>query len=330
MTGRDATSVRRDRLVLAAALLVPAVVALGLARHELDRPDLPAARSPFGTIDLLTDDAQARATLRLSFPADGSADESLLVDVGLTSRRDTVAFALVLGGDAARTGVGARSASVLPRRPHAGDLWAGRDAVDAWWVNHTGPALVNFGPPSPSAVVVGHARRAAPGRPIRVSMSVPTTSEFLRTTDSGFGFHLPTVGSRRGRLGSQVLSARPEGGNVAAPAAELIEEARWQPPRALHAVVVLSDLRANDHVDASPPATRVGRGLRAWQGSGPLEVTGVVDRAADIRRAQHRQFVAGVAVGVAGALVVGSVGVVLLEVRRTRLARGDRDLGPPA
>jgi hypothetical protein len=238
-------------------------------------------------------------------------DQPLVIDIGLTSRRDTVAFAVVLGGDAARTG----------------DVRVGQDAVDAWFVSEAGPAFVNFGPPALSAVVVGHARRSELNGPIRVSMVVPTTGEFVRDTSTGFAFHVPAVGSRKGWFENEDLSTRTDDGRVVAPAADLIENVTWQPAKALHAAVVLSNLRVNDRVDATPPATRVGRSLRSWQGSGPLEVSGVVDRAADIRQALHHQLVVGVAVGAGGLLLVWSLAILLelsLDARRARLAGGER------
>ena len=143
----------------------------------------------------------------------------------------------------------------------------------------------------------------------------------MRDTPTGFEFYMPKVGNREGWFQDQVPSFRTDYDEVVAPAADLIEDVDWEPPKVVDAEVVLSDLRENDRVDTTPPATLADRGRRTWQGPGPLEVTGIVDRAEDIRQAQQRQFIAGAAVGLGGALLVWSLEIFLevsLDARRAR------------
>lgn len=333
MSRREAALMRRDRLVVATALAVLGILALGFSYYEFNRTVAGAAGTDFhdGNVDLLTDDTQARATVRVRFTADYRAhvtDNPLVVDVEVTSHQDDLAFALVLGGDAARTGIEARSTSVLPRgqgRAH-GDLWVQGDVLDAWFVDSAGPSLPDLEPTPVGAVVVGHAHRSKRGEPIRMSMIIPTTGSFVRDTPTGFEFYMPTVGSGAGWFDDLTLRARADGDAVIAQATALIDDVAWQPPMAVDGEVELSELRENDRVDATPPATKAPRGLRTWQGQGPLEVTGIVDRAEDLQKAQKRQFLAGAAVGLGGALVVWSLEVFLevsLDARRARRAEAE-------
>lgn len=331
MAASEATLLRRDRLVVATTLAVLAAIVLAVSYIEFSRSVGGPTRNGyhFGTVDLLTDDPLARAKVSVRFSADYSdyiTDSPLAIDVALTSSHDKVAFALILSNDAARTGIQTRSTSVLPQGERRGDgvLWVQGDAVDAWFVNSAGPTSPESEPAPLGAVVVGHALRSKQGEPIRISMVIPTTGDFVRDIPTGFEFYMPRVGSREGWFQDQVLRARTNADVVIAPAANLIEAVDWVAPAAVDAEVVLSGLRENDRVDATPAASRADRGERRWQALEPIEVTGVLDRAEDIRQAQQRQFLAGAAVGLGGALLVWSLEVFLevsLDARRSRHAR---------
>ena len=282
-----------------------------------------------GYVSLVTDDPRATVDIRqhvFEEPAvDGAHPLHLTLRVGVTGRR-RVAWALVLSGDAALPD-GAPAGDLPTRADRPADSPSATGSVDrAEYVRRADTLL-----PEPSSVVVGESSVDANGD-ASFEVIAPVRGSIVQDRGDEYTIDPPVLGppyagdTPRDTL-AQLVSARARGAKVKIfqegnPPREVQRRVArgWRLPRRYRLSV---EVRHSDSPDRLLTATPEPASPSSWywNRSDRLEVLATVERPDERASRQRFQFLAGIALGVAGGFLVW-----LLELAREWARSGTRDL----